>query len=237
MEYELITIHLWGIRIDEPITTFTDLWVSAVCYYAFYQISKHRPDTRLFQFMKYYFLSMGLATTIGGLIGHGFLYALSFGWKLPGWLTSMFSIALLERGSIEYAKPQIDNPKLFSFFSWLNIIELITFVIITFSTLNFFFVEVHSAYGLLIVVTGFQGYIYWHTSSEASKLALIGVAFAALSALFYMNQWGLHTWFNHFAMSHTFMTFAAWYFYKSTMAMEIREADPKEYLEPAEVAA
>jgi hypothetical protein len=223
MPFEPISIDLLGIRIDEPMATFTDLWVAAVCFYAFVQISLHRPSSRLFTFMKYYFLSMGLATTIGGLIGHGFLYMFSFAWKLPGWLTSMFSIALLERGSIEYAKPQIDSPKLFSFFSWLNIVELLTFVVITFSTLNFFFVEVHSAYGLLVVVTSFQGYIYWHTRSEASKKALIGVTFAAISALFFMNEWGFHAWFNHFATSHTFMTIAAWFFYQSTMSMEIRE--------------
>lgn len=219
MIFETTSIEILGIRVDEPVTTITDLFVSAVCFYAFYRINKDKPSIRLFTFMKYYFLSMGLATTIGGLIGHGFLYMFSFAWKLPGWLTSMFSIALLERASIEYAKPFISNKKVFSFFAWLNIIELTTFVIITFSTLNFFFVEVHSAYGLLIVVTGFQGFIYKMSGSKASKLALIGVGFAAVSALIFMNEWGFHKWFNHFDISHVLMTAAAWFFYKSAMTM------------------
>lgn len=54
---------------------------------------------------------MGIATMVGGVIGHGLLYAYSFAWKLPGWLTSMFSIALIERASIEQARKQI-SPKL-----------------------------------------------------------------------------------------------------------------------------
>lgn len=220
MEFEMTSITLMGIRIDEPVTTLTDLFVSAVCFYAFVQVHRKKPDSKLFKFLKYYFLSMGTATAIGGLIGHGFLYMFSFAWKLPGWLTSMFSIALIERASIEYARPHIDKDSVFSFFAWLNIIELLTFVVITFSTLNFFFVEVHSAYGLLIVVTGFQGYVYLQSKSYASQQALIAVAISALSALIFMNEWGLHKWFNHYDISHVLMTISAWFFYRSSMAME-----------------
>jgi hypothetical protein len=219
MTFEPTSIDLFGIRIDEPVTTITDLIISAVCYYAFYMLHSRRPNYRLNIYMKYYFLSMGIATTIGGLIGHGFLYLFSFSWKLPGWVTSMFSIALLERASIEYCRPQIHNKSIFRLFAWVNIIELVTFLIITLYTLDFFFVEVHSAYGLLIVVTGFQAYIYYQTKSKASRLALIAVGFSALAATTFQLQIGLHKWFNHFDVSHIFMTIAAWIFYLSAMEM------------------
>ncbi len=233
MQFELTSVDILGIRLDEPVTTITDLIVSAVCYYAFYKIHTERPNYKLNIYMKFYFLSMGLATTIGGIIGHGFLYLFSFAWKLPGWLTSMFSIALLERASIEYCRPQIENKNVFRFFTWLNIIELFTFVVITFYTLNFFFVEVHSAYGLLVVVTGFQGYIYYKTKSEASRLALIAVGISSISALVYMNEWGLHAYFNHFDISHIFMTFSAWFFYRSAMTMNVVEVTKERELENA----
>lgn len=234
MPYEFTSVELLGIRLDEPVTTITDLMVSAVCYYAFWKIHREKPNYRLNIYMKFYFLSMGLATTIGGVIGHGFLYLFSFAWKLPGWVTSMFSVALLERASIEYCKPQIHNERVFRFFTWLNIIELTTFIIITFWTLNFFFVEVHSAYGLLIVVTGFQGYVYRKTRSKASKLALIAVGISAISAIIYMNEIGLHKWFNHFDISHVFMTISAWFFYRSAMEMNVVEKeDPRKTLKPA----
>jgi len=238
MYYEQPSIFPLGIQINEPVTTFTDLMVSAVCFYAFYKLNKIHIHNKVHLYLKYYFLSMGIATTIGGIIGHGFLYLFDtqwqspqqvinffdnlFGeelmknaanpWKLPGWLTSMFSIALVERASIEYARPLI-NKKVGVFFSWINIIELLTFVTLTFTALNFSFVEVHSAYGLLIVVTSFNLFVFIKTKKKGSKLFLIAVGFSAVGALIFMNQWGICPWFNHFDISHILMTFSAFYFY------------------------
>ena len=115
------SIELFGILIDEPVTTFTDLIVSAVCFYAFYKLLKIPVRNKTHTYLKYYFLGMALATAIGGLIGHGFIYIFSFAWKLPGWLVSMVSIALLERAVIEYARKLI-KPAIGRFFAWLNII-------------------------------------------------------------------------------------------------------------------
>lgn len=212
------SIYFLGIRIDEPVTTFTDLIVAGVCFYAFYKLSRVKLKNSVHWNLRYYFLTMGLATLVGGIIGHGFLYLFSFAWKLPGWLTSMFSIALLERASILYAKPLL-RPKIGNFFTWLNIIELSTFVIITFSTLNFFFVEVHSAYGLLIIVTGFNLVVYRKQKSEASKLFLIAVGVSAISALIFMNEIAISKWFNHFDISHILMSISAFIFYKGSLKM------------------
>lgn len=241
MLYEQPSIFPFGLRIDEPVTTLTDLFVSAVCFYAFVKLNKIDVRNKVHFYLRYYFLSMGIATAIGGIIGHGFLYLFNnqwqspetfvhligkiFGeelmkdianpWKLPGWLTSMFSIALVERASIEYARPII-NKKVGTFFAWLNVIELLTFVTITFTTLNFFFVEVHSAYGLLIVVLSFNLIVYLKTKKKGSKIFLMAVGFSAIGALFFMNQWGFGPWFNHFDVSHIFMTFSAFFFYKGS---------------------
>jgi len=238
MYYEQPSIFPFGLRIDEPVTTLTDLLVSFVCFYAFLKLNKIDVKNKVHLYLRYYFLSMGIATAIGGLVGHGFLYLFDtqwqspekiisflgkiFGeellkdianpWKLPGWLTSMFSIALVERASIEYARPLI-NKKVGTFFAWLNVIELLTFVTITFATLNFFFVEIHSAYGLLIVVTTFNTIVFIKTRKKGSKLFLIAVGFSAIGALFFMNKWGLGPWFNHFDISHIFMTLSAIFFY------------------------
>ena len=101
----------------------------------------------------------------------------------------------------------------------MNIIELTTFVIITFSTLNFFFVEVHSAYGLLIIANSFNFVVYRKTGSQASKLFLIAVGISVISALIFMNEWGISPWFNHFDISHILMSCSAFVFYKGSMKM------------------
>lgn len=242
MEFEFTQLYLAGIRIDEPVTMLTDLIVSAVCFYAFYKLGKFPVKNKVHLYLKYYFLSMGIATFFGGVVGHGFLYMfdskweLSEGyvkfiasfvpldkmnaaanpWKLPGWLTSMFSVALAERASIEYAR-KIINPKTATFFSWLNVIELLFFVTITFSTLNFFFVEVHTFYGFMIVVSSFNAFVFYKTRSKGSKSFLIAVGFAAIAALFFMNEWALCKWFNHIDISHSFMALSAYMFYRGAL--------------------
>lgn len=244
MNNETPIIYLASVRIDEPVTTLTDLMVSFVCFYAFFKISNLHDKSKIGLYLKYYFLSMGIATALGGLIGHGFLYAFDAEWKLPenyiafitkivgeknmnpaanpwklpGWLTSMFSIALVERSSIEYAKKYI-KPAAGRFFSRLNIVELCLFVTLTFSTLNFYFVEVHSFYGLMLIVAGFSLYRFIKSRSKGSKLFLAGIIFSAIAALFFMNQWSFHTWYNYLAASHTLMTIAAIFFYKGAIVI------------------
>lgn len=215
-------IDIFGIRVLEPMTTLTDLFVSAVCFYAFIRLRKiNRPELH-FKLINWFFLTMGIATTFGGLIGHGFIYLFSFAWKLPGWLTSMLSISLLERASIEYAKPLL-KPKFRKFMDWANIIELIIFMILTFSTLNFRFVEIHSAFGLLIVNTPLHLYVYYKTRSKGSKIMLIGISFAMLSALVFMNEITIHKWFNYLDLSHTIMTVGAYFFYRAALHLNLPE--------------
>jgi hypothetical protein len=212
MLYEQPSIYIFSVRIDEPVTTVTDLFVSAVCFYAFYKLASTPVRNKVQANLRIYFLSMGIATLLGGLIGHAFLYNFSYHWKLPAWITSMISIAFVERASIEYARPLITR-RLGTIFKWANTIELITFIAITLSTLNFFFVEVHSAYGLLFVVTSLNLYIYRKRKAKGSRLFLIAVGFSAISALIFMNEWGVSRWFTHTDISHIFMTISAGFFY------------------------
>ena len=215
-------IDVFGTRVLEPMTTLTDLLVAAVCYYAFIRLLKiNRPDLH-FKYMNWFFLTMGIATTFGGLIGHGFLYLFSFAWKLPGWLTSMLSISLLERASIEYAKPLI-KPKLRKFLDWANLLELTTFMVLTFSTLNFRYVEIHSAFGLLVVNTPLHLYVYYKTRSKGSRTMLIAIGFAMLSALVFMNEISIHKWFNYLDLSHTIMAVGAYFFYRAALHLKLQE--------------
>jgi hypothetical protein len=241
MVYQQPSIEIFGLLIQEPVTTFTDLMVSFVCYYAFIKLNKITLKNRTHLYLKIYFFSMGTATFLGGVIGHGFLYVFdaqwsisaeytefianivgegnmsttAYPWKLPGWLTSMVSVALLERAVIEYSRKLVSK-KLGTFFGWMNIIELLIFMTITFTTLNFFFVEVHTFYGLLLVVGSFSTFMFYKTRTKGSRFFVIAVGIAAIAALFFMNEWGISKWFTHSDISHTFMTAAAYMFYRGS---------------------
>src|SRR6187551_3876516 len=186
MEIPETFIDLMGIRIAEPVTVITDLLVSAVCFYAYWQLRKTKDASLVIKFFTYYFLTMSISTAFGGIIGHGFLYALSFEWKVPAWLISMLSVGLIERAAIFHAKPLL-RTRAGSFFSVFNIIELIAMIAVVLYTLNFFYVETHAAYGLLVVVFSFELFIYRKKKSEESRLLLIAVGISAIAALVHLT--------------------------------------------------
>ncbi|MGB4971110.1 MAG: hypothetical protein WBO32_00535 [Cyclobacteriaceae bacterium] len=211
-------ITVFNIRIDEPVNMFTDLIVSAVCLIAYYKLTRKQLPGKTQLYFRWYFLLMGLATFFGGVIGHGFLYAFSFAWKLPGWIISMFSIALIERSSIEHARPLI-SPSVGKAFLILNIIELVTVMSITIYTLNFQWVEFHSGYGLLAVVLTFHGFVYLKTKDKGSGIIIAGVGVASIAALIFMNEISPYIWFNHIDLSHVIMAVAAQIFYKGGLKL------------------
>jgi hypothetical protein len=212
------SVELWGLRIDEPVTALTDLVVSAVCFIAFYKLHNSGLPGKTQMFLRVYFLLMGVATCFGGVIGHAFLYAFSFAWKLPGWIVSMLSVALIERSSIGHAQPFLSK-RVGTFFLRLNIVELVTVMTITVWTLNFRWVEFHSGYGLLAIVLPFHLFVYYKTRDRGSLIFIFAVLIASVAALIFMNRISLDRWFNHLDISHTLMAVAGIVFYKGALAL------------------
>jgi hypothetical protein len=213
------SIYPLGIRLDEPVTTLTDLLISAVCAFAFLRMSKlpAKPWSQIH--LKNYFLLVGLATLLGGLLGHGFFYALSHGWKLPGWIVGIISVALIERSSISHAHPLLP-PRVGNFFMTLNVIEMVAILIITILTIDFKWVEYHNAYGLIVNVAGFHAYTYFKTKDRGSFLILAGVGITALASLVFTQHYSLHTWFNYIDISHVLLAIAAYVIYRGGLKMD-----------------
>lgn len=212
MFLEQPSIELLGIRLDEPVNCATDLLVTSVCWYAWYRLRQEGSEKRSVQLMKYYFFVMGLATLLGGFLGHAFKYALGPEWKIPGWVVSMFAVMLIERAAIEHARPLI-KPRLGRFFLGLNFVELTVLLLLAVILIEFNYVLGHSTYGLGVVVGGFHLFVYLKTGSLASRRMLQAVLIAGFGALFYISQWSLSTWFNHLDIGHTAMAIGSWFFY------------------------
>lgn len=219
---EINTLIIFGVRIDEPIVTITDLLVSVLCFIFAYKLYKSGEKEKTFLYFKSYFFFMGLATLFGGLIGHAFLYAFSFYWKLPGWIISMISIMFVERAAIEHTRIWLKK-SIVNFLGIINIIEFLTFLTLTIFTLNFFFVEFHSGYGLMFIVLSLEGFLFIKTKNRAGKYILTGVGFAALAALFFMTKISPHQWFNYMAVSHILMAIAATFFYLGAIKIDMSE--------------
>jgi hypothetical protein len=207
------SIFPWGIRIDEPVTTATDILVGLTCLVCAYKLRPLYNGSFMHKQIMLYFILMGIATLLGGILGHGFLYALGFFWKLPGWLLSMIAVNLLERVMIHFSASQL-SPKMLRFFSIFNIIELVVFMALAFGTLNFLYVQIHSTYGFLIVVSSFCLYNYRRGHHpEIMKNMMIGVWWIFVCAVVFVAKISISQWFNHADLAHMFMFIGAIYFY------------------------
>lgn len=216
----IISIELFGVRIDEPMVTLTDLLVSFLCFLFFYKMHKNPAQGLVFTYFKYYFLIMGLATTFGGLVGHAFYYEFSKSWKLIGWVISMFAIMLIERAAIEHTA-LILKKKYLKILRVVNIVEFAIFLFLTFYTLDFFYVQLHSGYGLMFIVLTIEFLLFTKTKNEASKYIMAGIGFAALSALTFATQFSLHIWMNYLAISHIWMAVATVFIYLGVKKIEV----------------
>lgn len=219
------SIELFNLVIHTPVTAITDVMVAAICLWAYWKLNQLPDRGSVHRLFKYYFLTMSLATFLGGVVGHALMHYLPFFMKLPGWITSMLSVALLERAVIQHARRLI-NPKIGVFFSRLNIVELLTFLTLSLVTLNFQFVLIHAAYGMAIVVTGFAGFIYLKEKSVGSKQILLAVLVCAIGAFFFEFKIGIHKWFNHVDISHVTMMIGSILYYKGSRNFIEENEDP-----------
>ncbi|OQY04221.1 MAG: hypothetical protein B6I20_03495 [Bacteroidetes bacterium 4572_117] len=219
MIVEKISITIAGITILEPMATLTDIFVSIACFYAFYQLHKKNKPGKMYFHFKWHFFTMGFATLFGGILGHAFIYAVDFAWKLPGWLISMISISLLERAFIAHTVQQVSKKTRF-WFKMANNIELLIFMGLTIYTLNFHFVEFHSGFGILIVTFPLQLFMYLKTRDPGSKLVFVIVILTIISAFIFINRISLHPWFNHIAISHIFMVVMVILLYKTAITLK-----------------
>ncbi len=248
-------IDIGGFILMEPTTVITDFLISALCFWFWYKLKPHR-DKDSVRFASYFFFFLGWAATIGAIFGHGLIhYVVEPGtamtyykdgafipvpdhytsqfwhakyWRLPGWITSMFAVAFMERSAISHANRYISE-KLGRGFLIMNVIEMIILLTITCITIHFKFVEIHSAYGFLVVVLFFHIYNYIKSYQEVQKqnpnlgrdkgsfLMLVNTGILLMTAFIYNYPVILHEFFNHRDLGHMFMCLSCYCVYLATI--------------------
>ena len=207
------SIEFMNLRIDEPITTATDLILAAICFYAFFRIRKEETFSRVKKYFKYYFLTLGLGAMFGGLFGHAFLYRLSPEWKLVSWIFTMLSVAFMAHALLEVAKPMV-KPIVTRFISRFNLLILAIAFFYTLWTLAFSPVKYYTIFGMVVVVGSLSFFIYQRTASKGVVKLMGAVALGLLSALIFSYELGLSPWFNHNDISHIILSYSAFIMYK-----------------------
>ena len=209
---DLSSVTIMNIRIDEPVTTLTDIIIAAVCFYGFFRLIRISGKQILHLYLRYFFLFLGIGTFLGGVIGHGFLYLFSPGWRLPGWFASMVSIAIIQHASILIAGKFLSR-LIIRVLTWQNIFALTFFMVLTGITQNFMLTVLYITYGLLIVVGSIQMILYIKSRSKGSLWFLVAVGTGLASGLVYVSKWSLSDWFNNMDLSHILLIIAVYFFY------------------------
>ncbi len=209
------SIEIFNLRIDEPITSVTDILMATICFYAYFKIKHTESSGRIKWFFTYYFLILGLGTLFGGLLGHAFLYRLSPSWKLVSWVFIMISVALLAHALLELSKPLI-KPIISKLIVRLNFLILIIALFFTLWTLAFAAVKYYTIFGMVAIVASTSYFIFHKTRSRGVVKLLFAVGLGMISALVFSYGWGVSPWLNHNDISHLILSYSTVVIYKGT---------------------
>lgn len=206
------SIVVGGLRIDEPITTLTDFLFAAVCLFAFFNTREHR-QVKGPNLYRWFFLGTGISSLISALIGHAFLYRFGFGAKIIGWEANVLGASVAQFAAVYHAKNSISE-NTFRRLLVFNCLEVPVALILTAVVFSFVIVEIHTAYGLLGMVTVLEIIHYKKTGSLLSRNMLLGVGIAVLAVLVHVFKLACSVWFNHMDLSHIIMCIAMYVMYR-----------------------
>jgi len=212
------TIYLGALRIDEPVSAFTDIIICLVCFYAFYK-TKALEVYKAISLYRWFFLFTGLSTLVAAIIGHAFLYYFGANAKMYGWLFGIAGTSFAQFAAMYNTRGLIGQP-VFKRLILINSIEVIAAFVAVFMSWNFAVVEVHTAYGLLLNVVALEFINYKKTESALSIKVIYGIGIAVLAVLCHIFQFACSVWFNHIDLSHVFMALSMYVIYKGISLYE-----------------
>lgn len=213
LSYIQPSIEIGPLRIDEPVTTLTDLLLAAVCFFAFFSIRRLGRRGRIKWYFRYYFLFLGLGALSGGLLGHAFLTRLAPGWKLISWVSTIISVGFMIHAMLELVRPLLRS-RLRRLITHLNWMAMALAIFQTIWTSSFVPTTCYSIFGMLIVVGSLSVYIFLKTGSKGVVRFLFGLGLGVISAFIFIQGWGISPWLTHNDISHIILSISILVIYK-----------------------
>jgi hypothetical protein len=230
---EVLSIEILGIRLDEPVTVATDFIISLVCLYALIFLKKVPGKHHLRNLFILFFAFLGTGTLLGGFLGHGFLYLLDPGWRLPGFLSSMVAVAFLAQASLLVLSTQVPR-RAWMLLTWLNILLLFSFLVLVIVTQDFLFVIIYVTFSVLFMIAGIQMIILRISGHVAARWFLLAVGTGLAGNVVYIFNLNLSEWFNRSDLGHIFLALSTVLFYRGAgLFLSVKQGiDPAGHTEP-----
>lgn len=205
--YEYNTIVNWGgLNVTEPVTVFTDFFVSSVAFFICHRFKKH-TDKKNILLWNFFFFFIGLSS-LTGAFSHGLKYYISEHVFVYLWLTMQIltgvAMFFAQRGTIETFSKDAENE---DFFKNAIFFQLIGYIIAVFLFKNFIVAVVITAISLLpIMIKNFGN--YFSSKSKSSLWLAIGIAITFLPAIVNGAKLSIGDWFNYKDISHLLIAFS-----------------------------
>lgn len=204
-------IEVLGLTILEPSTVVSSLMMTVVCAVGCHKSIPYR-NQRIAGLTIGFLIFMGLATAIGGILGHGFLYKTGMVGKLPGWLCGIFALAFYERGVMYRLEGLIEARQLRRLL-WINVLGVVFFVGLTVYYQVFHISQYQAIYSLLVMIGSMELFIYRKTRNIGSLYVFFAIGFAVMAALVHLSGVSLGNWCQANDISHVPMAASIWFLY------------------------
>lgn len=206
-------IVLAGITIHEPVIALTGVLVCIVGFIGYYRTRHVKNDLSLFLY-RLFLLFIGLSALSGSILSHAFLYKFGENIKFISWIFSLVGVSFAAQGALLRAKDNL-GARFYFGISLINLTSLVIFSFLACVKKEFFYVEIHTAVALLLIVFVIEQWIYIKQKSRISLNILAGVGMLIIAVLFHIFKISLTKWFNYFDFGHVFMAICLFFFYFS----------------------
>lgn len=223
------SIELWGVILQEPTTTISDIFLAGFCFYWFLKVKNRFPEDRAAKFQRRYYIFLALGTLAGGILGHGFNYRTLDGMKLPGWALSMVAVQWMAYSVLEDLR-KYWTERTFTILVWTHTGVGLFMLLWFLWTWDFKIPQLHAGYGMLVVLGLGHLFLYLAEGQGRSLYFLLGLLPLVMMAVVFAQKWSLHIWFNENDISHVMMGLASYLFYIGWMYPQSEKATKRALL-------
>ncbi|MFK7925577.1 MAG: hypothetical protein AB8H47_26735 [Bacteroidia bacterium] len=216
---ELTFLTVADFRIQDPTTAFTDLILTAQCFWYAWKLRENRLQNNILKYFWMYFALMGIASLFGGILGHGIYYMVHPRWKLLGHAFIGSAVFCLQKSTLESLKERI-QPKWKRIFDIAILTQLIIFlsVLIFSEEIHFNAVRNQSAIGLVAMVLPFHIWGNMLDARPGRKWVIGAILWSLVPAIVYSIEFSFSKWFNYYDIGHVLLMVTFHFFYRSAQA-------------------
>ena len=205
------------ITIQEPMTAFTDLVITAVSLYAFFRLRRKWPDpTPHERIYLWFFLLMGISTLFGACLSHAFAYAFPSGQYnlLPNWITNVLSVACYPLALIGRAD-QVRTLPAKKLLTAAVLVETAVILVLMLWKMSFLYDEIHIAACVYLFALPLQIRLWKDGCRAEIRAAWAAGVLMTLIPVVLVTKMHLGAWMNDFDISHVLIAVAMYLYFRA----------------------